>query len=88
MVARLKAMNTQTIQGDARDEVVLLCHGRLHTKTRGPLAAVDALIPYNTISIDARGMGESTGKTGYSNLSVSYPLRVLSVLDLRHCSKK
>lgn len=61
--------------------LVVLCHGRFHTKHRGPMAVIEALLPFSTLSFDARGMGESEGTTGYSNVQVSLVCVLLSKTD-------
>jgi len=50
----------------AEEALVILVHGRLHTKSRGPMAELN--LPFSILSFDARGMGESSGHTGYSNI--------------------
>ena len=49
------------------DGLVVLAHGRLHIKSRGPLAEIESRLAFDTFAFDARGMGESDGTTGYSN---------------------
>lgn len=66
--------------------LVVLCHGRFHTKHRGPMAAIEPLLPFSTLSFDARGMGESEGKTGYSNIQVRF--LCLWLVGLINCSRK
>ena len=48
--------------------LVILLHGRLHNSTRGPCSELFSKISYSTLTYDARGMGESSGTTGWCNI--------------------
>ncbi|KAA1078561.1 hypothetical protein PGT21_019907 [Puccinia graminis f. sp. tritici] len=48
--------------------LVILLHGRLHNSTRGPCSELFPKISYSTLTYDARGMGESSGTTGWCNI--------------------
>ncbi|POW19517.1 hypothetical protein PSHT_04562, partial [Puccinia striiformis] len=48
--------------------LVILLHGRLHNSTRGPCSELFPRISYSTLTYDARGMGESSGTTGWYNV--------------------
>jgi len=48
--------------------LVILLHGRLHNSTRGPCSELSSKISYSSLTYDARGMGESSGTTGWCNV--------------------
>ncbi|MBW0500775.1 hypothetical protein O181_040490 [Austropuccinia psidii MF-1] len=48
--------------------LVVLLHGRLHNSKKGPCAELFTKLPYSALIFDARGMGESGGSSGWSNI--------------------
>ncbi|PLW30444.1 hypothetical protein PCANC_21192 [Puccinia coronata f. sp. avenae] len=48
--------------------LVIFLHGRLHNSTRGPCGDLFSKISYSSLTYDARGMGQSSGTTGWCNV--------------------
>ncbi|KAI9020631.1 Alpha/Beta hydrolase protein [Hyaloraphidium curvatum] len=47
--------------------IVVLCHGMLDNRTKHPIAHLRETLPWDVVSFDFRGMGESGGDTAFAN---------------------